>query len=71
MSKIKAFGQTVDRAQAIEIICNDKVCEICYAGMEDALRYLMLNGWKALHEWSDKELEDYIADLSQDPRPNS
>jgi len=67
--KIKAFGKLVDRDEAAQIIINDRVCEICYAGFEDALRDLLLDGWKALDEWSDEDLENYIDGLCPENQP--
>ncbi|MFA5762670.1 MAG: hypothetical protein WC931_03740 [Bacilli bacterium] len=69
-SKIKAFGKLVDRDQAHQIIVNDRVCEICYAGFENALRDLLLDGWKPLDEWSDEELEHYIEGLCPENQPD-
>ena len=69
MKKIKAFGKLVDRDKAHQIIVNDWLCSVCYAGITDALVELLHNGWKPLDEWSDEELEDYIDGLCVEAQP--
>ena len=59
---ITAFGKKVSREKAIDIIIKDRVNEYCYAQFTDGLELLLLNGWQALTDWSDKELEEYIDD---------
>jgi len=69
MKKIKAFGKLVDRDKAHQIIVNDWLCSVCYAGITDALKDLLLDGWKPLDEWGDQELEDYIDGLCPENQP--
>jgi len=68
--KITAFGKKVSREEAYQIIINDKVCDIVYASNSDTLEDLLMNGWKALEKWSDKELEEYISNLLIENQPN-
>ena len=67
---ITAFGQKVSREKAYQIIINDKIGEICHASMTDTLEFLLMYGWVSLEKWTDKELEDYIADLLIENQPN-
>lgn len=68
--KIKAFGKLVSREQAYQIIINDKLCEYVYASCTDGLKELLMNGWKPLAEWTDKELEEHIDSLCIESQPN-
>lgn len=68
--KIKAFGKLVTREQAEQIIINDFICDITYAQNTETLEELLFHGWKALDEWDDKELEEYIEELCVENQPN-
>lgn len=68
--KIKAFGKKVSREKAYQIIINDKIGEIVYARNSDSLEDLLMNGWKTLEKWSDKNLEDFIDELSIENQPD-
>ncbi len=68
--KITAFGKKVSREKAYQIIFNDKMNQIVYARMYDALEDILMDGWKGLEQWTDKELEDYIAELLFQNQPN-
>jgi hypothetical protein len=68
--KIMAFGKKVSRERAYDIVINDKISEICYAGMTDTLKDLLMFGWKSLEKWSDKELEEHISELLIENQPN-
>jgi len=70
MTKIKAFGKYVSREQAYKIIIYDKICEIHHAGNTDALENLLMNGWTALTEWTDEDLEAWIYGLCVENQPN-
>jgi hypothetical protein len=67
---IKAFGKTVSRDKAYEIIISDKVCDICHARNTDTLEDLLMFGWKSLEEWTDQELEEFISELLIENQPN-
>jgi len=69
METIAAFGRMVTRREAQEIVVNDLVAEICHAGMEEVLRNLLTNGWTPLDEWTDQELEEFLAGLCEDNQP--
>ena len=68
---IKAFGKEVDREGAYTIIINDWINDVCHAGNTDSLEYLLLDGWKALEERTDKELEDFIDTLCESNQASS
>lgn len=68
--KIKAFGQMVNRSKAYEIIINDKMCEYVYAACTEGFEDLLMYGWKALREWTDQELEEYIDELCVENQPD-
>jgi hypothetical protein len=67
---INAFGKKVSREKAIQIIINDYICWIVYAGDSDVLEDILYFGWKALEKWSNKEIEDCISGLSISNQPN-
>lgn len=69
MAKIKAFGKLVDRNEAFQIIINDKIGDICYARNTDTLENLLIYGWEALEDWTNKELEDFISELCIENQP--
>lgn len=58
--KIKAFGKYINRKKAEQIIINDFIGNILYAGETSGLVYTLMRGWKGLICWSDLDLEDYI-----------
>jgi hypothetical protein len=62
MKTIKVFGRMVDREEAFDIIVNYWVC--CLFCPEDlnALWGLLTGGWKPFKEWTDSEIENYIAE---------
>lgn len=68
--KITAFGKTVSRDEAYQIIINDKISDICHARNTDTLGDLLMFGWVSLEKWTDKELEDYISELLIENQPN-
>ena len=61
--QITAFGKKVSREKAYQIIFNDKMNQIVYARMYDALEAILMDGWKGLEQWTDQELEEYISEL--------
>lgn len=67
---ITAFGKKISREKAFQIIVNDKISEVVHASNSDTLEDLLMNGWKSLEKWTDKELEDYISTLLVDNQPN-
>lgn len=67
---IKAFGKKVSREKAFQIIINEFMCAIVYARDYDELENLLQYGWKALEEWSNKDLEDYIDGLCIENQPD-
>lgn len=67
---IKAFGKTVSRDKAYEIIINDRVGDICHAHNSDSLEDLLMFGWKSLEKWTDQELEEFIDQLLIENQPN-
>jgi hypothetical protein len=60
---ITAFGKKVNREKAYKIIFNEYVCAIAYSRNYSELEDLLMEGWKSLEEWSDKELEEFIEGL--------
>ena len=68
--KIKAFGKKVSRDEAYQIIINDFIVSIVYSHNSDVLSFLLTHGWKPIDEWSDEDLEDYIAELAKENQPD-
>jgi hypothetical protein len=71
MTMIKAFGREVNRADAYEVIFHDWLHCIFHAWCADDLKGLWFDGWKALPEWTDQELEDYIDTLCAGNQPDT
>ena len=57
---IKAFGKTVSRDEAYEIIINNKINEICRRQKSENLYYMLMFGWESLVKRTNKELERFI-----------
>ena len=68
---IKAFGKTITRDLAIDMIVNDFVCGIVYANNTDILEDILLYGWKGLEDWSNKDIQNHIDDLDLSNQPEN
>jgi len=67
--KIKAFGKTISREKAYDLIINEQVCCFVYATNLKELEELLMVGWKALPDWSDEELKLFVDTLCLENQP--
>lgn len=66
---IKAFGKTISRDEAYQLIVNDYISNIIHAHNTDILEDIIVSGWKGIDEWSDKSLEELLADFCIENQP--
>lgn len=64
--KFEVFNKKVSRAEAEQIIINDKIAEIVGAKMIDALDWILTYGWKPLEKWTRKEIQEELDNLLEE-----
>ena len=60
---IKALGKNISRDKAYNLIIKDYIDNIIHTHNDEVLEDILINGFKGLTEWSDKNLETFINDV--------